>query len=164
MQEGPPVSRNAALGARNGLIHRMPARRLQLYSRYHGLDPVVVEPLLAQFKAGNNRVPAFVRVRSGMAARRTVTTANVTALCASPQMKPPAAGLQAFHAAISARLGRRLDPLVGRAVRLHRYTLAARDAGLHSSARRRECASCRDLTRNHRGRRPDQLPSVIAPT
>lgn len=51
-----------------------------------------------------------MKMLGGMLVRRAVAAADVTALCAAPQMKPPCAGSQTFFATGSRRFRRRIDP------------------------------------------------------
>jgi hypothetical protein len=87
----------------------MGGRWLQFCTRDHGFFFVVVKQILTRLEARNDRMAARSGMLRGVLRRRAVTTADVTALRAAPQMQPPPARGQAFHATISARFRRRVD-------------------------------------------------------
>ena len=89
MQQLTPIARNAALGAWNGLIERMRARWHRFCTRDHGFFFVVVKTILTRFEAGNDRMAAHLGMLRSVLRRRAVTTADVTALRAAPQVQPP---------------------------------------------------------------------------
>jgi len=101
--------RHTALGTWDWLIDGMGGRWRQFCARDHGFFFVVVKPVLTRFEAGNDRMAARPGMLRGMLPRRAITTADVTALRAAPQVQPPPRHGQAFHATISARFGRRVD-------------------------------------------------------
>ena len=94
----------------------MRVRSRQLRAGDEFFSTIVVKPPLARLEARDYRM-----TRSGVMFRcmlvwRTITAADVPAFGASAKMQPPRAPSQAFDAACSARLGRRVDaiPLVHR--------------------------------------------------
>ena len=109
VQQGTPIARHAALGTWDRLIDGMGGRWQQFCTRDHGFLFVVVKPILTRLEAGNDRMAARSGMLRGVLRRRAVTTADVTALRAAPQVQPPPARGQAFHATISARFRRRVD-------------------------------------------------------
>ena len=119
MQQRSPIARHTARGARDRLIERMRARWCQFCTRNHGFFFVVVEPLLTGFEAGNDRMAAHFGMPRGVLPRRAITTADVTALRAAPQVQPPPGCCQAFHAAISAGLRRRVDAAAVKGLLFH---------------------------------------------
>ena len=130
MQQGTPVARHAALGARDRLIEGMRARWWQFHTGDHRFFFVVVKPLLTRFEAGNDWMAAHFRMLRGVLPRRAITTADVTALRAAPKVQPPPACRQAFHAAISTRFRRRVDPAVVWGLLFHPVAPIAYDLGL----------------------------------
>ena len=80
------------------------------------LSTVVVKPMLAWLEARDYRVTRGGVVFRCVLTWGTIAAADVTAFGASAKMQPPSAPSQAFDAACSARLGRRVDaiPLVHR--------------------------------------------------
>jgi len=119
MQQRSPIARHTTLGAWDRLIERMSAGWYQFCARNHGVFFVVVEPLLTRFEAGNDRMAAHFGMPRGVLPRRAIATADVTALRAAPQVQPPPGCCQAFHAAVSARLRRRVDAASVRGLLLH---------------------------------------------
>src|SRR5580658_3653776 len=75
------------------------------------LCTVVVKPMLARFEALDYRVTRSGVVLRCMLTWGTIAAADVTALRASAKMEPPFARSQAFGAACSAWLGRRVDAI-----------------------------------------------------
>jgi hypothetical protein len=79
-------------------------RRKQLHTLDHLLLLVIEEPVLTRLEAGNDRMPRCCRMPGSMLAGRTVAAANVAALRAPAEMKPPPfRRSQAFDTAIAAR-------------------------------------------------------------
>ena len=60
---------------------------------------VVEEPILIGFKTLDNRMPSIDRVMTGVLRGRRVATADVTAVGAATQVKPPTARLQTLDTA-----------------------------------------------------------------
>src|SRR5947209_517855 len=87
VQERLPVVRNFPRRTGRGLSHRMRMRRRQLGAADHSLPFIIEEPVLAGFEAGDHRMSRFRRVFGGMLAGRTIAAANVSTLCAPPQVK-----------------------------------------------------------------------------
>src|SRR5260370_29022394 len=75
----------------------------------HLLGLIVPEPLFTGLEAPDQPVPGRVGMRGGMLRWRIVTAADMPALGAPAQVKPPAAGRLALHAAGSARRDRRIN-------------------------------------------------------
>jgi hypothetical protein len=75
------------------------------------LCTIVVKPPLARLETRDDRVTRSGEMFRCMLTWRTVTTADVTALRASAQMKPPSARAGAFDATRSARLDCRVDTI-----------------------------------------------------
>jgi len=86
VQQGAPIARHTALGAWDPLIDGVGARWRQFRTRDHGFLFVVVKPILARFEAGNDRMAARSGMLRGVLCRRAITTADVTAFRAAPQM------------------------------------------------------------------------------
>jgi hypothetical protein len=114
MQQGSPVPRNFALRPGRRLIGWMGIRRRKRKGRRldHRILPIVVKPIFARLKAGDDRMPALVCVLRGMLARRGVAATDMPALGTSPQVQPPRPVSQALSASISARRRIGIDPRI----------------------------------------------------
>src|SRR5687767_8554280 len=66
----------------------------------HLLVHVAPAPVLPALEAANDRVTGLMEVLRGMLLRRTVAAADVAALQAEPEVKPPGSGLETLLAAI----------------------------------------------------------------
>jgi hypothetical protein len=73
--------------------------------------PVIVKPPLAWFETCDDRVASRGMMFRRMLTGRAITTANMSALCASTKMKPPAVCRQAFDAAYATWLSAEVDTL-----------------------------------------------------
>jgi hypothetical protein len=102
VQQRFPVGRHPSCGSRNGLTSWMRMRRKQL--RTLDLSPrlVVVEPVLARLKAGDDRMSRLCRMFGCVLARGTVAATDVPTLGTAAEVKPPTIrGRQTFHAPIA---------------------------------------------------------------
>jgi hypothetical protein len=73
--------------------------------------PIIPEPILTRFEACNDEVPSRPEVRSGVLVWRRIAAADVTALGAAPQMKPPLTGGKTFNTSRSAWNGMTVDTI-----------------------------------------------------
>src|SRR5580698_2351379 len=88
---------------------RVRSRKLRAGAEF--LFTIVVKPPLARLEAGDYRMTCSDAMFPCMLAWRTIAAADVTAFCASAQMKPPSARGRAFDATRSAWLGRWVDAI-----------------------------------------------------
>src|SRR6516165_7577582 len=103
----------------------MMRRRCEGFAVEKLLGPIVVHPVFPRLVAGDDGVLRLARVWRGVLRGRVVTTADVPALGATPQVQPPPTGPLALDTARSARWDRRVDsllchhvqPLLGSALR-----------------------------------------------
>ncbi len=110
VQERFPVGRHSSCGTGNGLIFWMGVWGKQLRASDHRLLVIIVEPVFARLKAGNDGMPRRRRMLGCMLARGTVTASDVSTLRAPAKMKPPALrGRQTFHTSVATRLGSGID-------------------------------------------------------
>jgi hypothetical protein len=79
----------------------MPARLSERLSFDRFLRLVIVEPGLARLETREDMVTGRLKMFGGVAARRAVATADVSAFRATPQVQPPSMRSQAFEAPIS---------------------------------------------------------------
>jgi hypothetical protein len=113
VQERFPVGWHPPCWSRCGLIFWMRTRRKQLHTFDHPLRLVVVKPILARFKAGNDRVPRRGRMLGCMLTRRTVAASNMPTLRTPAEMKPPTfRRRQAFHTSVTTRFRSGIDSAV----------------------------------------------------
>jgi len=94
------------------LIERSMGRRSQLWS-LHLVAARKSRTILARFEAASDPVPRGGRVPAGVLRGRRIAAADVAARCATAQVEPPAARLQALDAAGAARVSMCRIPLVG---------------------------------------------------
>lgn len=85
-----PVVRDPPPGAGYRLVEGMVGGRRKGRAGHVVIAPVVVEPVLARFEAGDHRVSRFPGVGRSVLSRRIVTAADVAALGATAQVEPPA--------------------------------------------------------------------------
>jgi hypothetical protein len=64
--------------------------------------PVIPEPIFVRFEARDDEVAGLPEMRSCMLVGRRIATTDVTALGATPQMKPPQSCRKTLHAACPA--------------------------------------------------------------
>src|SRR5277367_2628959 len=84
--------------------------REQFIALDHLLRPVIVEPVLAWLKAGDDRMPCRRCMLGRMLAGGTVAAADVPALRTPAEMKPPTIRRrQAFHTSVATRLRSGID-------------------------------------------------------
>ena len=74
---------------------------------------VVIKPVFARLKAGDNGVFRLVGVFCGVLRGRVIAASNMAALCAAPEVEPPASSGFTFNATGTARWGRSFDGLIG---------------------------------------------------
>jgi hypothetical protein len=84
-------------------------RRREAWALEHLLVGVIVEPRFARFEAGDDGVAGGVEMVGRVLAGGTVATADVTALGAASQVKPPPSAGETFDTTSSARLRFRID-------------------------------------------------------
>jgi hypothetical protein len=104
-----PIGRHAAPWAGRRLIDRMMRRRSQRRPFGELLGAIVIEPVLTGLEALDHRVAALLDVMARVLGGRGITTADVTALRAAPQVKPPTTARKAFDAPLRSRRDRRLN-------------------------------------------------------
>jgi hypothetical protein len=92
VQERFPVGWHPSPRSRRGLTFRMCVRRKQRHTFDHPLLFVIVEPVLAGFEAGNDRMPRRCRMLGCMLVWGTVAAPDMPTLRTSAQVKPPALG------------------------------------------------------------------------
>jgi hypothetical protein len=97
MQPPLPVGGDTPGGSWRRLIQWMMVWRRKLRAVIELLVPVVVEPMFPGFETGDQRMPSGFGVGGGVLARGLVTAANVAALGAPAQVKPPSVALLALH-------------------------------------------------------------------
>ena len=122
MQMRLPVSRHLSGRPRNRLVSRVPARWGQFCPADHLLCLIVPEPGFAGLKACSDGMTRDVKMLRRMLTGRTVTTADVPTLSATPQVQPPSIRGQTFDATIAARSHRGIDT---RMMRFHAPSPAA---------------------------------------
>jgi hypothetical protein len=98
MEVALPVSGYSPRGAGRGLIERMMLWWGEWRTVVELFGAVVPEPVLAGFEAADQGVTGIGRVVAGVLRGGGVATADVPALGAAPEMKPPTACRQAFGA------------------------------------------------------------------
>ena len=90
---------------------RMRWKQFHTLDRDHALLLVIVEPVFARLKAGNDRMPCCGRMLGCMLTRRTVTATDVPTLRTAAEMKPPAIPRrQAFDTSLAAWIRRGINP------------------------------------------------------
>src|SRR6202035_1062143 len=86
-----PVCRHRSVRSGRRLIQRMRLRSGKFWAGEGFLRTIVVKPMLARLETGDNRVTRSGKMFRCMLTWRTIAAADVTALRASAQMKPPSA-------------------------------------------------------------------------
>ncbi len=104
-----PIRRHAQGGAGHGLVDRVLFGRGEMRPVVHPLIAVVVVPVLAGLEARDQGMTGGRRMGTRVLRRRSVAAADVTALGAPAQVKPPTRALLAFLAAGATRRRRDVD-------------------------------------------------------
>jgi hypothetical protein len=99
LQPALPVRRDVAGRPRDRLLQRVVLRWSQCGAGEELVGPVVPEPVLTRFEATDHRVPRGPGVTGRVLARRVVAAADVATFCASSQVEPPSARVEALDAA-----------------------------------------------------------------
>src|SRR5262249_11474389 len=115
-----PIAGHAPGRARHWLVDRVAVRGSQARTLERLPSLEVPVPVLAGLEALNDGVPRLLRVPARMLIRRGGAAADVPALRAAAQVKPPAIVLQALDAAGPARRLRWIDVQM----RSHRHPLS----------------------------------------
>jgi hypothetical protein len=112
-----PVGRNAAGWSRYRLVNRMVERRGEARSFDVFVRAIVPEPVFAWLEAADDGMTGRARMRGRVFLERVVTTPDMTALGAPPQVQPPTTCRETLDAAGSTRRNvrsyvrrRHLDP------------------------------------------------------
>jgi|GEM_PF-1855082 len=104
MQQALPVFRHAPLRTWRRLSDWMMMGRSKRGAISHAAAFKIPEPAFSRLEALDHRVPCAAVVLVGMTRRRRVAAADMTALRAAAQMKPPSLRLLTFQASCAARL------------------------------------------------------------
>jgi len=99
MQALLPVGRNPVRGSGRGLAQWVMLGRGELRAVVHLLVPIVVVPALPGLVTGDPRMSCGFGMGGGVLAGGTVTAADVAALSAAAEVKPPALIALALDAA-----------------------------------------------------------------
>jgi hypothetical protein len=97
-----PVGRDPPGGSRRWLIQWVMLGRRKPRPVVELLVAVVIEPLFSRFETGDQRMPGGFGVGGSVLARRIVAAADVAALGASTEVKPPSLVSLAFEAPCAA--------------------------------------------------------------
>jgi hypothetical protein len=112
VQSSLPVRRDPPLRSRHWLVDRMLSRRGKRGTSNELFAAVVIKPILARLKAGDNRMARLVRVVCGVLRGGIIAAPDVAASGAATQMQPPALGVFALNAAGTAGRHRGIDGLI----------------------------------------------------
>ena len=78
-----PIGRDAPFGARRWLVNRVVRGRREMRAGDEVFGAVVVKPIFARLKAGNNRMVRVAGMRRCVLRRGIIATSNMTALGAA---------------------------------------------------------------------------------
>jgi len=129
-----PVTRNATDRAWHRLVERVMMRRGQRRTLEILLGGVIPVPVLARLEALDDRMPDTVSMVIGMLGGRRIAATHVTAPGTASQVKPPAARVEALHAARATGRYRGIGHVVIRHAAFHqKWRLASGVASLRAS-------------------------------